>query len=190
MTLQYFADFKSQIAHVNRTVYGDRADQLTNWSIAERDHINAMATEDDRNIELYPVVHAWRTNYCGGSQLTFWCKYCRDDHVHGRHTGPGRYIDDNDNVVALKPKEDSVLALQVRKLWRNYVRRFEQCRFNPNAPGGRGICTCPMGSGDGHRVAHCHKRDSAYYDHGYVLHEVAPNDPRATARPRRTRRAT
>lgn len=33
-------------------------------------------------------------------------------------------------------------------------------------------CTCPAGTGDGHRVAHCHARTSPYRDGGYVLREV------------------
>jgi hypothetical protein len=36
----------------------------------------------------------------------------------------------------------------------------------------RGDCTCPVGTGDGHRVAHCHNPDSPYADTGYVLREV------------------
>lgn len=36
----------------------------------------------------------------------------------------------------------------------------------------RAACTCPPGTGDGHRVAHCHDADSPYADSGYVLREV------------------
>jgi hypothetical protein len=43
-----------------------------------------------------------------------------------------------------------------------------------------------MGSGDGHRVAHCWTEDSAYWRHGYILHEVEPNDVRALQKPKRT----
>lgn len=41
-------------------------------------------------------------------------------------------------------------------------------------------CTCPPGSGDGPRVAHCHDRNSPYKRNvdlmytGYVLREVGP----------------
>ncbi len=37
---------------------------------------------------------------------------------------------------------------------------------------GRLPCTCPLGSGDGHRVAHCSDPRSPYYASGYVLREV------------------
>lgn len=35
-------------------------------------------------------------------------------------------------------------------------------------------CTCPIGSGNGHRVAHCHKPGSPYENTGYVIKEIAP----------------
>jgi len=186
---EFFNDFKSQLAHVNRAVYGDRADELTNWKVAERDQINALAKELDREVELYPVIHAWRTNYHGGSQLTFWCRYCKDHHVHGRHHGPGTFRDD-ENVVQLRTTPEGLIRRipGMARLWKAYVRRFEQCTYNPDVPGGRGVCTCPIGSGDGHRVAHCWNREpGSYYEHRYILHEVEPNDARATRRPQRTR---
>jgi predicted GIY-YIG superfamily endonuclease len=34
-------------------------------------------------------------------------------------------------------------------------------------------CTCPVGSGDGHRVAHCHDPNSPYHDGGYTIEELA-----------------
>jgi hypothetical protein len=49
------------------------------WSTEERDEIDSLAAKLDREIQLYPVIHAWRTNK--GSQLTFWCTYCKDHHV-------------------------------------------------------------------------------------------------------------
>jgi hypothetical protein len=152
------------------------------WTVAK------LADELDQEVERYLVLHAWRTDYHGGSQLTFWCRYCKDHHVHGRHHGPGRYANDNNDVVSLVDTS-STLAKQVRRLWRKYVRAFEGCTYNPDVPGGRGTCTCPMGSGDGHRVAHCWKPDSGYYDHGYILHEVAPNDARALVKPKRVRKS-
>ncbi len=33
-------------------------------------------------------------------------------------------------------------------------------------------CTCPPGSGDGHRVAHCGDPESPYYDTGYIAVEA------------------
>jgi hypothetical protein len=182
-----FADTRSRIEYVNNEVYGSLAGELTDWSSAERDQINKWAREEDRDIDLYPVVHCWRTD--SGSGLTFWCIHCKTHHTHGRHGGPS-YIesvnrwDAEDKWV---PRVDAVLPL---RLWRRYLQRFGKCTYNPNVPGGRGVCTCPFGSGDGHRVAHCWKRDAGYYDHGYILHEVAPDDPRATVKPKRTRRAT
>jgi hypothetical protein len=182
--MEFFADTKSRIEAVNAAVYGSRADELTNWTVAERDQINSLAKELDREVERYPVVHAWSTD--NGSGLKFWCRFCKDHHTHGRHSGPGTYVGANDNVVVLP---ESPLAKQVRRLWHNYVRRAQQCKFNDRAPGGRGVCTCPMGSGDGHRVAHCWNREpGSYYEHGYILHEVEPNDARATAKPKRTRK--
>jgi hypothetical protein len=39
--------------------------------------------------------------------------------------------------------------------------------------GGRyGYCTCPFGSGDGHRAPHCTCPQSPYRDRGYFIHEV------------------
>jgi hypothetical protein len=64
-----------------------------------------------------PVVLCRRT--ADGTQLVFFCPYCRADHFHGVGT-----------------------------------------------PGG------PVGCGDGHRVAHCHRPDSLYLRAGYVLREV------------------
>jgi hypothetical protein len=189
--VHYFSDTKERLAFVAKAIGWDDPNDLTK---AERDQINTMAKEEDRNIQLYPVVHAWRTSYHGGSQLTFWCRYCKDHHVHGRHTGPGRYVDPNDNVVVLQPDKQKITGME--KLWRNYVRRFEQCTYNSNVAGGRGVCTCPIGSGDGHRVAHCsdpfpyRETDvSPYRAHGYILHEVEPNDARALVKPKRTRRS-
>jgi hypothetical protein len=44
---------------------------------------------------------------------------------------------------------------------------------------GRGPCTCPPGSGDGHRVAHCWNPKSPYKATGYILREVAAAPKRA-----------
>jgi hypothetical protein len=183
--MDYFNDTKERLAFVAEAVgWPDPSE----YSVAERERINAIAKEEDREIELYPVVHAWRTNYHGGSQLTFLCRYCKDHHVHGRHGGPSHIDsvnrwDAEDNWV---PRIDAVLPL---RLWRRYLQRFGKCTYNDRVPGGRGVCTCPAGSGDGHRVAHCWNTDSAYYKHGYVLHEVEPNDVRALQKLKRTRKS-
>lgn len=186
--MEYYNNTRERLAAVARAVGWP---EPHDWTVAERDQINAMAKEEDRNIERFPVVHAWRTD--SGSGLTFWCKYCKSHHTHGRHSGPGTFVDESDNVVPLRTTPDGRIRgiRGMARLWKAYVRRFQQCTFNPNVPGGRGVCTCPMGSGDGHRATHCGNRDSGpYYEHGYILHEVEPNDARATAKPKRTRRAT
>jgi hypothetical protein len=182
-----FANTRSRIEYVNAAVYGSLADELTNWTVAERDQINSLAKELDREVERYPVVHAWSTD--NGSGLKFWCRYCKDHHTHGRHSGPGTFLDASDNVVQLRTTPDGGIRRipGMARLWRAYVRRFQQCKFNDRAPGGRGVCTCPIGSGDDHRVAHCWNREpGSYYEHGYILHEVEPNDARATVKPKRS----
>jgi hypothetical protein len=45
------------------------------------------------------------------------------------------------------------------------------CRYDNLRPH-RGPCTCPPGTGDGHRAAHCHSRHSPYDDTGYIAVEV------------------
>ena len=152
------------------------------WPLAQRDQIEALA--DDLNRDLrYPVIHCWATN--NGSQLTFWCRYCKDYHTHGRHHGPetmSYYLDDE---RAATEHPDSPLP---QHMWHEYLSRFGDCTYNSRYPGGKGFCTCPMGSADGHRVEHCWKEDSAYRGRGYLLHEVPANDKRACAKPKRRTR--
>lgn len=140
------------------------------WSVAERDQMGALADDLNRELDRFPVVHAWRTK--NGSQLTFWCTFCNTHHVHGRH---GRDTDTRG------PRAGSVLPV---RLWKAYIKKSDDCtrRF------GRGFCTCPPGSGDGHRAPHCTNRDGDYYRYGYVLHEVEANDARALDKPRQRRR--
>lgn len=155
------------------------------YTVAECDQIEALADDLNRQVERYPVVHAWRTK--DGPQLQFWCKYCKTHHVHGRHLGPSRIEainrwDAEDNWV---PRSDAVLP---HWLWISHLQQFADCRYNDRVPGGRGVCTCPVGSGDGHRVAHCWNREpGSYYEHGYVLYEVEPDDARASHKPKRVR---
>jgi hypothetical protein len=49
------------------------------------------------------------------------------------------------------------------------------CPLHGDLHNGRAICTCPVGSGDGHRVAHCWTESSPYRKTGYVLREVTPS---------------
>lgn len=184
--MEHFADTRSRIAAVNAAVGWPDPSEYT---VAERDQINALAKDLDREIDLRPVVHAWSTNR--GCQLTFWCKFCKDHHVHGRHSGPGTFVDTSGSVVQLRTTPDGTVRRipGMARLWQAYVHRVQHCRFNDRSPGGRGVCTCPLGSGDGHRVAHCWNRQpGSYYEHGYILHEVEPNDARATRKPTRVRR--
>jgi hypothetical protein len=64
-------------------------------------------------------------------------------------------------------------------VWCSYCRRDHLhgvCSGDPDCPTmrtmGREACTCPTGSGDGHRVAHCHDPASPYDETGYILREV------------------
>ncbi|AKK28701.1 hypothetical protein AB431_20770 [Mycobacterium sp. EPa45] len=146
------------------------------WTVAERDQMEALA--DDMNGELltYPVIHAYPTK--DRSQLEFWCRYCKTHHIHGRHLSHhGLKADDG--------RSDSPMPLD---RWLTYLQQFFNCTFNDNAVRNRGVCTCPAGSGDGHRVAHCQDTSSPIWDHGYVLHEVEADDPRAQTRPERGQR--
>jgi hypothetical protein len=44
------------------------------------------------------------------------------------------------------------------------------CRFDGMRPDDH-RCTCPPGTGDGHRAAHCHTEQSPYWDTGYIAIE-------------------
>jgi hypothetical protein len=144
--------------------------------------MEALADDLNRELARYPVIHAWRTQ--NGSQLKFWCQFCNSHHTHGRHLGPARIeaIKLWDAETNWVPRTDTVLPLH---LWQRHLQQFADCRFN-----GKGYCTCPTGSGDGHRTPHCGNRDGAYYERGYILHEVEPNDARALHKPVRPRRQT
>ena len=147
------------------------------WPLAERDQIEALA--DDLNRELrFTVVHAWATR--NGSQLTFWCRYCKTHHVHGRHHGP-ETVDHYTHASSVASEHpDSPVS---ERMWREYLSRFGECTYSSWVPGGFGICTCPVGSADGHRVAHCWNTQSPYWATGYRLHEVPANDVRALRKP-------
>lgn len=156
-----------------------------NYTVAERDQMEALADDLNRELRRYPVVYAWRTK--DGSQLQFWCMHCRTQHVHGRHLGASRIeaINRWDAESNWFPRSDAILP---QWLWVAHLQEFADCRFNEHVLRGRGICTCPAGSGDGHRAAHCWNRDGAHYEQGYILYEVEPNDARAVCKPKRARR--
>lgn len=66
------------------------------------------------------------------------------------------------------------------KVWCRFCRRWHlhghhdsntpDCPLTSISRGAR--CTCPIGTGDGHRWAHCHNNSSPYNETGYVLREV------------------
>ncbi len=83
-----------------------------------------------------------------------WCPECDRPILFGRGDGP--YLD----------------------VWCPHCERdHHHGRHNP-ATGCRytghpsSTCICPPGTGDGHRVAHCHNDQSPYWDGGYIVTEV------------------
>jgi hypothetical protein len=168
-----------RINAANSTTLAGMPPRLASWtgrqfSVAERDQIDAAARDMDRAMSRYPVIHAWPTE--DGSQLTFWCQSCKGHHVHGRHASLNSILEAWGSSCG-----------NVGDLWLEYLKKFEACNYNPNWPGGRGFCTCPVGTGNGHRIAHCWNSKSPYYDHGYYLHAVPPNDVRALRKPQRVK---
>lgn len=82
---------------------------------------------------------------------------------------------DEDTAPVLDGYRDGVHI----SVWCDWCRRWHQhgvCSGDPHCPamrsGGRQACTCPPGSGDGHRVAHCHHDRSPYAETGYIVREV------------------
>ncbi|MCV7100732.1 hypothetical protein [Mycobacterium palustre] len=181
--MYYYSNFREHLAVVAADVGWPEPDD---YNVAERDQIDALTRDLDREVDRYPLIHAWRTS--NGSQLQFWCRSCKTHHFHGRHLGKSRVeaIMRWDAEINWVPRSDAALPLW---LWKAHLQRFADCRFNDNVPGGRGICTCPAGSGDGHRAPHCWNREGIWYEHGYILHEVEPNDGRALQKPKRKPRA-
>jgi hypothetical protein len=78
-----------------------------------------------------------------GRTLEAWCPPCRKFHVHGRHGA----------IEDCGPGCGCGLHLD--------LHRF------------RGPCTCPPGSGDGSRTAHC-SPGGPFKERGYFIEEVAP----------------
>ena len=63
----------------------------------------------------------------------------------------------------------AVETAQPRRMRRNLPPRDSR----PVQVPARGVpCTCPVGTGNGHRVAHCHCRCSPYDNTGYDLEEA------------------
>lgn len=174
--MQQDPEFKQRLTEVNRAI------GLPPPTPEELAEISRRANDVIRQLVRHPVVHAWATK--SGSQLQFWCRYCEKYHYHGRHMGSS-YIDAEnrwDEEHNWQPNPNAVLPLHA---WRKYLSKFIGCRYNPNVPGGKGVCSCPFGCADGHRAAHCWREDSGYRRGGYILHEVHPNDERAHRKPRR-----
>lgn len=144
--MYYYSSFREHLVIVANAMGLPRPED---YNVAERDQIDALTRDLDREVERYPVVHAWRTS--DGAQLQFWCKFCKNHHFHGRHLGESRVEaivrwDAESNWV---PRADAVLPL---RLWKRHLRQFSGCAHNDNLPRRRGFCTCPPGSGDGHRA--------------------------------------
>ena len=79
-----------------------------------------------------------------GLQLQAWCPWC-GWHYHGRHG-------------SCEPG--------------TCVCPYHPDYHHPSVR--RAACTCPPGSGDGHRVAHCTSPDSPFQATGYWLEEIRP----------------
>jgi hypothetical protein len=74
-------------------------------------------------------------------------------------------------------------------VWCQYCRVWHEHSAHASSPDcpltsmRRPPCTCPSGSGDGGRVAHCYDRNSPYlrntgpWKTGYMLREVGPFTP-------------
>lgn len=62
-------------------------------------------------------------------------------------------------------------------VWCEHERRWHYhgcCIGNCATKTLRGPCKCPIGSADGHRVAHCACPHSPYEETGYILREIGP----------------
>jgi hypothetical protein len=81
-----------------------------------------------------------------GVHLTFPCPWCRTNHWHGAH----------DSTRCRDPRCPCPRHIDYHRT--------------------RGPCLCPLGTGNGHRAAHCTEPSSPFKATGYVVKEV-----RATA---------
>jgi hypothetical protein len=97
----------------------------------------------------HPILMAWPSE--DGRTLQAWCAPCGRFHTHGRHGHPGT-------------------------CWRLLRGRECECALHAEPYSMRRIpCTCPPGSGDGHRGAHCASLSrSPMKATGYVVREVRP----------------
>jgi hypothetical protein len=94
----------------------------------------------------FPVLPAFPSP--DGRTLLGFCYWCQVWHVHGRHGHP------DDCRRRLKGQDCT-------------------CGLHPDYHASRGPCTCPPGSGDGHRTAHCYTlSQSPLKATGYVVREM------------------
>lgn len=183
------SEFKSDDGLVFYSNSGERLEAirhrlgLPEFTDEERKEIPVLADQFNQGLSRFPVVFALAVN--NNTQLEFWCKFCKAYHLHGRHGGQGHVDAENryDAEQGWFPRIDAVLPV---RRWKRYLQRFSECRYDLWSPLRRkAMCTCPAGSGDGHRAPHCSNREPGrYYEHGYILYEVPPGDPRATRAPR------
>ncbi len=96
-----------------------------------------------------------RTTIDDVTVLGGWCVECKRPVLLGRQSDHGTQI-------------DVWCAHCGREHYHGRHDPRTNCRFN----GLSGICTCPPGSGDGHRVAHCHDDQSPYDRAGYIVVEI------------------
>ncbi|WP_182359709.1 hypothetical protein [Tomitella gaofuii] len=74
-------------------------------------------------------------------------------------------------VYADRSDDGSQLVFHCEHCYRDHTHGrhnpYSGCAYSPR---GGGVCTCPTGTGDGHRAAHCHDR-SGPYRNGYIVKE-------------------
>ena len=105
---------------------------------------------------------------------TYTCPHCRS---MLELTDPGGWCDTCALPVLIGRRSSWGIQL---KVWCAHCRRDHLhgrchdartgCLFDERWPY-RYTCTCPLGYGDGHRVAHCHTEESPYYASGYIVVE-------------------
>ena len=87
-------------------------------------------------------------------------------------------------LPAYRTPDGSVAVCDHCRRWDWHGRCEGNCtpeRSNGRMPKQGDPCLCPLGSGNGHRVAHCHCRESQYDHGGYTLVEVGDFTPAVEA---------